>query len=355
MARKTKTAEATDTTTGPEVTGPEVVRIETIMLDPNEIVTGIDDSSAAVGIGRYKMPDESDILKLAFLMTTQGQLTNVEVYQTEDGRYHSVFGNTRIFAGRLIRAGCEYQAREIKDEEFKIRAVVVKGTPKQLFIRNLTENAARSELSVMDKAQNIRDAKDTYGLQGNQICELYSLDKSMISRYRKILELPGSVQDLIHAGNLGLSHGYALRTWNESSLTEEQMLGAIAAVGTERPSLTELETELRKIKPPKKEGDNNDNDNTPDKEPKTAGVTVKRRTLQDVLDMLNYGVISQSGSYPGEPNARQSKLLNPLFTNLCRYAMGDVEMTEEIIGQTYDKVATAVRKLLKEKCFEDDE
>jgi len=343
----------------PQAEAPQVVVQEFAMIDPTKIVLAFERGEGKDGIntGRYKVAGDEKVEEIGYSMHVHGQLTNVQVTDNGDGTYGCVFGNTRTLAARKIREGYSYQGREILDPEFKLKALVVKGTPRQQFEANITENVSRAELTVMDRAVNIRDAKEVHKMSTPVICQLLGIDKATVSRYLTLLKLPGSIQDLIHDGKLGLSHGCALATWNKGQLTEEQMVKAYQDCQDDQPSLTQLEKVLREIKTTEVSGatdgkpEGETSSTTPSK-PETT-TTTKRRTLSDVIAKLREGIIRQDGSYPGVPNAGQCKLLDPLFTNLTRYAEGDPNVTEKIVSDTLVAVATAIRKKFKEQSWED--
>ncbi|QDB99677.1 ParB/RepB/Spo0J family partition protein [Mesorhizobium sp. 8] len=107
-------------------------------------ISGIDVSLVDIAAGRRKL-DPAWVETLSDLFTEQGQKTPIEVIAAE-GRYRLVFGHHRLAAAKLL-GWAEIDAVVKSPSDFASEA--------EITLAEITENLARRELSVLDRAVDI--------------------------------------------------------------------------------------------------------------------------------------------------------------------------------------------------------
>ena len=352
MARKSKPAPALET---PEPEAVKTATVEFLELNPDQINLPLDNPAK---LGRYKPPGEEEVCKLAYSMSKEGQLTPIKVVVSTDipGTYDTVYGNTRTLAARKIREGFTFREVIVKpDDTFFLRAEVVTGTPKDLFTSNMTENAVRNELSIMDKAESFRTAIEIYGFKQERLSQIYNMDKGMVSKIVKLNTLPDSIKELLHGGQLGLSHGMVLCT---SKLEEEDMLKALGSMDVP-PTVAEINERIRQIKKgetpeePKepKEGE----DSKPD-EPKKdkRGTGQHQRGVKEIVMLLKRQLISTAGSGAGKPDDNQSSIMSNMMGAVLLFIEGSEKFDDETVWQLFNKTNRTIRELCGEKSYDEE-
>lgn len=98
-------------------------------------------------------------------------------------------------------------------------------TPAELLTLQLVSNCQRSSLKTMERVRAIDRLMRESGWSAAQVSDrLGERSESMISRLLTLLVLPKEMQDLIDAGRIPISSGYALATVNDPA--ERERLGA---------------------------------------------------------------------------------------------------------------------------------
>ncbi|MER8990456.1 ParB N-terminal domain-containing protein [Mesorhizobium sp. M0678] len=115
------------------------------------VISAIDIALVDVTAGRRKL-DPAWVETLADLFRTQGQKTPIEVIATGD-RFRLVFGHHRLAAAKLIEAGT-IAAIVKSPEDF--------ASESDIMLAEITENLARRELSVLDRAVDIARWREVY-------------------------------------------------------------------------------------------------------------------------------------------------------------------------------------------------
>lgn len=355
MAKAKKTAEVAANAEAANT----VTMMEVLNLNPSQVVVPTEGGK----LGRYAGHDGEALKRLAVSIHTDGQLSPIQV--TRDGQapdtYHTVFGNGRTRAVALLREGFEFGGKEYKDETATVKAEVVTGTPKALFLRNASENAARSELSIMDRVTVFTSAK-AFGVSGNDLARTYGIDKGLVSKYCKLSNLPKSIQDKIHAGYLGLSHGTVLEA---SGLTEEQML---EVVGSDvAPSVSALNDAIEKVLNPEKpapEGETPAATTTDESaEPaKRKGST--RRPVAELIpilrEQLHSGPVKSTNADGVEtvesgPNDDQCTALHKVCGAILAFIDRTPKMDEQKLRRVLAKVSREIREWSGEQSREEKE
>lgn len=171
----------------------------------------IPDSPSAVSIGVSLIPvdqispnpyqprksiDEGSLAELVDSIKVQGLLQPVLVKRSA-GSFELIAGERRWRAAGL--AGLrEIPAliKEVDREESLAMAIV--------------ENIQRENLNPIDSAMAYQSLADEFGLSQDQIATLVGKDRSSVSNYLRLLNLPLSIQNDLSEGRLSMGHARAL-------------------------------------------------------------------------------------------------------------------------------------------------
>lgn len=101
-------------------------------------------------------------------------------------------------------------------------------TPAELLTLQLVANCQRSNLKPMERVRAIDRLMKESGWSAAQVSDrLGERSESMISKLLTLLVLPKEMQDLIDAGRIPISSGYALATVNDSNKREQLVAGVL--------------------------------------------------------------------------------------------------------------------------------
>lgn len=97
-----------------------------------------------------------------------------------------------------------------EDQRMKIRVAVFDGNDRDVFFRNLAENAHRNQLSHMDYSLAIRRMSENYGQSDSQIAGFFGRTANWVSQHRSLLSLDYKIQEKVHAGEIAMVDALAL-------------------------------------------------------------------------------------------------------------------------------------------------
>lgn len=139
---------------------------------------------------------DKELEELANSIRATGVLQPILVRPVSGG-YQIVAGERRWRAATL--AGLE-----------RIPAVVRDIEDRQAAIFSLVENVQRADLNAIEKARAFREILDLS--KGNQaeLAQQVGLDRSTVTNFLRLLELPEEVQAMVSRGTLTMGHGRAL-------------------------------------------------------------------------------------------------------------------------------------------------
>lgn len=140
--------------------------------------------------------DSEGIAELAESIREYGQQVPVLLRHSPnvEGRYDVVYGRRRVAAMRLIGQPVKAMVRDLSDRDL----VIAQGQ----------ENAARKDLSFIEKANFARTMRDD-GFDRKVICDALKIDKTLISRMLSIAD--AVPQELIRA--IGAAPGIGRDRW----------------------------------------------------------------------------------------------------------------------------------------------
>jgi ParB family chromosome partitioning protein len=150
-------------------------------------------------------PEELEALKQS--LQTHGLLQPILVRPTERG-YQVVVGERRLRA-----------AREAGWKEIPVR--IVDFNDQQVFEAALVENLQRSDLNAIEKAQGFAEYIQRYGVSHEELARKIGVDRTTVTNFIRLLDLPPSVQDAIRTGQISFGHARALLSLPSPQRQEE--------------------------------------------------------------------------------------------------------------------------------------
>lgn len=140
--------------------------------------------------------DDSTLQELASSIQASGVLQPILARRVGE-QLQIVAGERRWRAARL--AGLErvpVLVREISDD--------------QSAVFGLVENVQREDLNALEKAQGFRRLKELLRCSQEEVAKQVGLDRSTVTNFLRLLELPEAVQAHVSRGTLSMGHARAL-------------------------------------------------------------------------------------------------------------------------------------------------
>ena len=141
--------------------------------------------------------DDEELEELAQSIRQQGLITPVTVRQMPDGTYQLVAGERRLRASR--KAGLK-----------EIPAYIRTATDTQMMEMALVENIQRSDLGAMEVALAYRALIEECRLTHEELSEKVGKDRSTITNYLRLLNLPSETQLALSRDVISMAHARAL-------------------------------------------------------------------------------------------------------------------------------------------------
>lgn len=163
---------------------------------------------------------QADVAILVQSISQYGQLEAVGAVRVKPhNTLQLAYGYGRYEAIRQINESLP------EDQQMKVRVTVFDGNERDVFLRNLAENAHRNDLTHMDYALAIRKLTELYGQTDSQIAQFFGRTNGWVSQHRAILSLDHTVQQKLHDGSLSFTDAYAL-----TRVSEERQREIVASV-----------------------------------------------------------------------------------------------------------------------------
>ena len=141
--------------------------------------------------------DETALEELTQSIRQQGVITPITVRRMPDGTYQLIAGERRLKASQ--RAG-------LKEVPAYIRAA----TDNQMMEMALVENIQRSDLNAMEVALAYRSLIEECQLTHEELSEKVGKDRSTITNYLRLLNLPSETQLALGRDIISMAHARAL-------------------------------------------------------------------------------------------------------------------------------------------------
>ena len=141
--------------------------------------------------------DETALEELAQSIRQQGLITPVTVRQMPDGTYQLIAGERRLRASRM--AGLK-----------EVPAYVRVATDTQMMEMALVENVQRENLNAIEVAQAYKALIEECRLTHDQLSEKVGKNRSTITNYLRLLNLPEETQQALSTDQISMAHARAL-------------------------------------------------------------------------------------------------------------------------------------------------
>jgi len=92
----------------------------------------------------------------------------------------------------------------------EVPAIVRQASDAEMLEIALAENIFREDLNAIDRAAAYRRYADEFGLSAEEIAEKLGEDRSTVTNYLRLLELPQEVKDWVANGQLSMGHARCL-------------------------------------------------------------------------------------------------------------------------------------------------
>lgn len=140
--------------------------------------------------------DEAELQSLAESLRAHGLLQPVVVRRTADG-YQLVAGERRLRAA--VKAGWT-----------DVPVQIVEADDRQLAELAIVENLQRKDLNALEKAISFHRYIEEYGCTHEELASRLKLDRSTVTNFLRLLELPEAVQEALRQGRISQGHARAL-------------------------------------------------------------------------------------------------------------------------------------------------
>jgi len=173
--------------------------------------------------------DEARLQELAASVARHGVVQPI-VVRKNGARYTIVAGERRYRAARL--AGLKEVPVVIRDMD-----------DGQVMEIALIENLQREDLNPIEEAAGIRFLMDQYDLTQEEVAERLSKSRPAVANVLRLLQLPGSVQEMLKTRRIQAGHARTLVALGDPAL-QEQLAKEIEEKGM---SVREAEARIRKL------------------------------------------------------------------------------------------------------------
>ena len=141
--------------------------------------------------------DQEKLEELADSIRQHGVIQPLTVRKLASGYYQIIAGERRWRAARL--AGLE-----------EIPAVIIEADDRKAMELAMIENLQREDLNPMEEAEGFRTLVEEYGLTQEQAALSVGRSRSAVANSMRLLDLAGSIQNLISDGRLSAGHARAI-------------------------------------------------------------------------------------------------------------------------------------------------
>ena len=141
--------------------------------------------------------DQEALEELAQSIRQQGVITPITVRQMPDGKYQLIAGERRLRASQM--AGLK-----------EIPAYIRIATDTQMMEMALVENIQRENLNAMEIAFSYNALIEECQLTHEQLSQRVGKDRSTITNYLRLLNLPAETQLALSSGQISMAHARAL-------------------------------------------------------------------------------------------------------------------------------------------------
>ncbi|MDY5969110.1 MAG: ParB/RepB/Spo0J family partition protein [Bacteroidales bacterium] len=210
------------------------VEMDIAMVGKANLTTAIDaiplDEIDANPFQPRKEFDDEALGELAQSIREQGVITPITVRCMPDGRYQLIAGERRLRASHL--AGLQ-----------EIPAYIRIATDSQMMEMALVENIQRENLNAMEIAFSYKALVEECQLTHEQLSEKVGKDRSTITNYLRLLNLPSEAQVALSQDKISMAHARCLMGLSD---TDDQ-LKALHKIMANRLSVHQAEVMIKAL------------------------------------------------------------------------------------------------------------
>jgi len=172
--------------------------------------------------------NEQELEELTSSIKANGIIQPIIVRQAGDSGYQIIAGERRFRAAQ--KAGLT-----------QIPVFLRNATDQQMLELALVENIHRSNLKPIERSKAYQNYINTFNLTHNEAADRLGEDRSVVTNYIRLLELPTEIKDMLNAGDLTMGHAKAILGIQNDQL--KKTIAAKAMAG--RLSVREVERLVR--------------------------------------------------------------------------------------------------------------
>ncbi len=102
-----------------------------------------------------------------------------------------------------------------------VPARIIEANDQQVFELAIVENLQRTDLNAIEKARAFRDYIDRFYSTQDELAARLGLDRSTLSNFIRLLDLPPAIQQAVEAGKLSQGHARSLLAITDSARQHE--------------------------------------------------------------------------------------------------------------------------------------
>lgn len=203
--------------------------------------------------------NEEDLAELARSIRTSGILQPIVARRAGDGEYEIISGERRLRAAKLA-------------ELTEVPVIVRSATDEEMIELAIIENVQRTDLNPVERAKAYQKYMTSFSVNLTEAAINLGEDRSNLSNYLRLLDLPADLQDMLIDGQLTMGHARALLTLPTDEMRRKLANRALAG----RLSVREVERQVRVLLEGAKRS-------PAEKREKAAHIVDLERRLQTVL------------------------------------------------------------------------
>lgn len=174
--------------------------------------------------------NDDDLRDLAESIRHNGIVQPILVRPTAGGHFEIIAGERRFRAAQMVGLTT-------------VPVLIRKATDEQMLELALVENIHRTDLNPIERANAYKNYLHTFSLNQTEAAQRLGEDRSVISNYLRLLELPQDLQDMLIGNQLSMGHARAILALQDDDIRRKLANRAMAG----RLSVREVERIVRKI------------------------------------------------------------------------------------------------------------
>lgn len=210
--------------------------------------------------------DKASLDELAQSIRQQGVITPITVRQMPDGKYQLIAGERRLRASQI--AGLK-----------EIPAYIRIATDTQMMEMALVENIQRENLNAMEIAFSYNALIEECQLTHEQLSEKVGKDRSTITNYLRLLNLPSETQLALSTDQISMAHARCLVNVEDT----DTHLALLHDIVNKQLSVRQTEQMVKELAKPKKPATSRRKDDLP--EIHAASRSALKQYLQSEVDI----------------------------------------------------------------------